>query len=348
MKQLTIAVPSYNSAAFISKGLDSYIYEDGTMDPRLEVIIVNDGSTDDTLKVARSYEERFPDGFTVIDKENGGHGSGINAGIDAARGRYYKVIDSDDWILTENLKDILDSLEASGADIVTTGFHTVNLASNVTLAYGAGDEKRELKMSEFVKIKDDILSAQMFHGLMYNTEFYRAAGIRMSEGVFFEDQEYAILPFMHAQTILLLPYFMYEYQTGNQSQSVNFENQGKKSDHLLIVLKNLIHYYNKIFENADGTAETEARRQYCSWRISNVVTSYYAAVLVKSSEREEGREKAAIFRGYLEDEAPDIAAATEDKYSKLTRMSRIPGVSAVYGKLFNSGLYKTFKKHWIK
>ena len=341
MKQLSIAVPSYNSAAFISKGLQSYIYEDGTMDPRLEVIIVNDGSTDNTLEVANEWVSRFPDGFRVIDKENGGHGSGINAGIDAAKGRYYKVIDSDDWILTDNLKPILDALENSSADIVTTGFHTVNMATGVSLAYGAGDEEKELPLAEFVPHKEEILSAQMFHGLMYNTDFYRNSGIRMSEGVFFEDQEYAILPFMHARTILLLPYYFYEYQTGNAAQSVNFANQGKKAGHLLKVLENLI-------DNYKNTPMDDAQRGYVSWRISNVVTSYYAAVLVKNTEKKAGREKAADFREFIMKEAPDIAGNTEGKYRTLMKLNRIPGASFLYGKLFGSGLYRSFKKRWIR
>ena len=343
MKQLTIAVPSYNSAGFIHIGLESYIYENGEMDPRLEIIIVNDGSTDDTLAVAESWREKYPDNIVVVDKENGGHGSGINAGMDRASGRYYKVIDSDDWIVTENLKPVLDALEKTKADIVTTGYHTVNMASNVTLAYGTGNvtEPTELTMARFVRDKEQYISAQQFHGLMYNTQFLRGTGIRMSEKIFFEDQEYAILPFMYADSVLVLPYFFYEYQIGNQQQSVNFANQGKREGHLKAVLEKMINCHKSARLNA-------AQEEFVSWRISNVVISYYATVLVKGADKKGGREKAAAFRYYLQKNEPVIYEACESKYRMMCRLNRIPGAAAIYGHLFNSKLYSTFKKRWIK
>ena len=174
MKQLTIAVPSYNSEGFLHKCLGSFVYEDGTMDPRLEIIVVNDGSTDNTVGVARQWQAKYPDNIVVVDKENGGHGSGINAGAKAASGRYYKVIDSDDWIVTENLSKILDCLEGTEADAVITGFHTVNIASGVVLPYGTEEgltAAKESSLSDFMKNYEAVPAVQSFHGLMYNTQF---------------------------------------------------------------------------------------------------------------------------------------------------------------------------------
>ena len=343
MKQLTIAVPSYNSAEFLHIGLESYTYEDWSMDPRLEVIIINDGSTDSTLEVANSWAEKYPDNIKVIDKENGGHGSGINAGMDNASGRYIKVIDSDDWIITENLRPVLDALEKTNADIVTTKFHTVNIASGVTLAYEMGDvsEPTEVSMADFVKHKEQYLCAQMFHGLMYNTQFLKDTGLRMSEKIFFEDQEYAILPFMYGKTVLLLPYFFYEYQIGSQNQSVTFENQGKRESHLRAVLEKMINCHKRAVLSA-------AQEEFVSWRISNVAVSYYATVLVKGKDKKGGREKAAAFRYYLQKNEPDIFGACEGKYKMMCRLNRVPGATALYGRLFNSKLYRSFKKRWVK
>lgn len=341
MKQLSIAIPAYNSEKFIEIGLNSFLYSDKTMDPRLELIIINDGSKDGTLNVANAWKERFPDNIKVVDKPNGGHGSGINAGIDNAGGRYYKVIDSDDWIVTENLKTILDNLEGTEADVVVTNYHTVNMASNVIIGYEAGQSVREISMAELAAEKGELLAAQQFHGLMYNTAFYRNLGIRMSEGVFFEDQEYAIIPFIYAETVLLLPYYLYEYQIGNQQQSVNFENQAKRSGHFLTVIKKIV----ECRENSEMKPEND---DFVSWRIGNSVTSYYATVLVKGKDKAQGKVLAAELKAYLHEKAPEIEAATDKKYSMMLKLGKIPGAASLYGKLFNSSLFSKFKKIWVK
>ena len=95
-KVLTITVPSYNVEKFLENTLDSFLDERILED--LEVLIVDDGSKDRTAEIGKQYEERYPDTFRVISKENGGHGSTINRGIKEARGTYFKVVDGDDWV----------------------------------------------------------------------------------------------------------------------------------------------------------------------------------------------------------------------------------------------------------
>ena len=94
MKLISFAIPCFNSYEYMGKCIESIL--PGGED--VEIIIVNDGSTDDTLKIAEAYAKKFPTIVRVIDKENGGHGSAVNAGLEAATGLYYKVVDSDDWL----------------------------------------------------------------------------------------------------------------------------------------------------------------------------------------------------------------------------------------------------------
>ena len=104
MKYISFAIPCYNSAEYMSRAIDSILI--GGED--VEILIVNDGSKDDTLKIAKEYESQYPTIVKVIDKENGGHGDAVNAGLRNASGKYFKVVDSDDWVEEQSLKKILE------------------------------------------------------------------------------------------------------------------------------------------------------------------------------------------------------------------------------------------------
>ena len=113
MKLLTIAVPCYNSAAYMKKCIESLL--PGGED--VEIIIVNDGSTDETREIAEKYRDDYPGIVRVVNKENGGHGSAVNAGIRNATGLFFKVVDSDDWVRADPYQQVLETLRSfAGAD----------------------------------------------------------------------------------------------------------------------------------------------------------------------------------------------------------------------------------------
>ena len=108
MKLLSFAVPCYNSAAYMAKCVESLLK--GGED--VEIIIVNDGSSDDTARIADEYATKYPTIVKAVHKENGGHGSAVNAGIENATGLFFKVVDSDDWVKEEAYMQILDTLRS--------------------------------------------------------------------------------------------------------------------------------------------------------------------------------------------------------------------------------------------
>jgi glycosyltransferase involved in cell wall biosynthesis len=122
-KIMSVSIASYNVEKFIRKALDSCCVPE-IMD-RLEVLIVNDGSTDGTLEIAREYESRYPDTFRVIDKENGGYGSTVNASIRAAAGKYFRLLDGDDWFDAEGLQKLIEELEEAEEDMIIAQFKRV-------------------------------------------------------------------------------------------------------------------------------------------------------------------------------------------------------------------------------
>ena len=191
-KLLTIIVPTYNAAAYLDKGLSSFAIKDEALFARLEVLIVNDGSTDDSAKIAQKYVERYPQVYRIINKENGGHGSGINVGAREAEGKYFKVIDADDWVDVKGFLSYLEKLQDMDADVIITPYQEYDVRNDKTkdliaqpLAYGHNYDLAEV-MDQWPQCHMDL----HFWGITYRTDFYQKLGYELVEGEFYEDQEY--------------------------------------------------------------------------------------------------------------------------------------------------------------
>lgn len=339
IKQLTVAIPAYNAEAYLEKCLDSLVGND----TRLEIIVVNDGSTDRTKAIANRYVETYPDQVHLINKENGGHGSGINCAVEQATGRYFKVIDADDWVMRDNLNLLLDALEKTEADAVLTGYRTINESSGKILTYPTDCRYtgQKISVSQLLKVYEEISSCCSFHGLLYRTQFYRSCGFRLSEGIFYEDHEYATLPFAHVETVLILPLLFYEYRIGNSGQSVAFGNQVKRIDHIEAVVRKILDY-------RDSCAPLRPdREEYIFRKLCVVVVSYFAVALVKDPDRKKGAEKAQRFRQWLENREPQLLERTSKKYKTMLWLHRFRFPANLYQGILDTNLYKRFRKIWM-
>ena len=106
MKLLSVAIPCYNSEAYMSKCINSLLIGG----EEVEIIIVDDGSSDRTAEIADDYAEKYPTIVKAIHQENGGHGQAVNTGIKNATGLYFKVVDSDDWVNQDAYYEVLKTL----------------------------------------------------------------------------------------------------------------------------------------------------------------------------------------------------------------------------------------------
>ena len=104
-KLLSIVVPTYNMSAYLCRCLDSVTRDD--VPDTLELIVVNDGSTDNSLSIMQEYAKKRPDIINIIDKTNGHYGSCVNAALKVATGKYFRILDADDWLDTEQLIQFL-------------------------------------------------------------------------------------------------------------------------------------------------------------------------------------------------------------------------------------------------
>ncbi len=232
MKILSVVVPSYNSEAFLHSCIESLV----AGGERMEVIIVNDGSKDNTGAIADEFAKKYPTIVRAIHQENGGHGEGINQGIRNASGRFMKVVDSDDH-LSGDLPAFLDLLEgpAFDADLVLNNYvykysdGRPDFVKNYQKYFPEGrifswDEmKKSFEIDQFL----------MIHACAFRTELLRKSGIVLPKHVFYEDNLYIVSMLPHTKKIFYTDKDLYLYTIGREGQSMAMEAIIRRYKHQL-------------------------------------------------------------------------------------------------------------------
>ena len=120
-KLLTISMASYNAEEYISEAIDSVLLNEKVAE-KIQVVVVNDGSKDKTKEIALNYQTKYKDSVVLVDKKNEGFGSTINSGIQEASGKYFMLLDADDWAISKNLEYLIDVLEKSNSDLIVAPY----------------------------------------------------------------------------------------------------------------------------------------------------------------------------------------------------------------------------------
>lgn len=221
MKTLTISVAAYNVEKTLEKTLASFnnpkIYND------LEVLIVDDGSTDNTKDIAKKYEKLAPNTFRYIYKKNGGHGSTINKGMELATGKYFKVVDGDDWVDTDSLVTFINYLKQQDSDLVLTNHVEIypNYSKKINLVDGMQPNK-SYTWDDNIDIKRVVL-----HTLTVKTSLLRKNNVHITEKCFYVDVEFVVWAAYVSHTITYFDLYLYMYRLGESNQSVAKTNMLK-------------------------------------------------------------------------------------------------------------------------
>ena len=272
-KILSVIIPSYNIEQYIGQCLDSFVLPSVMKD--IEILVINDGSKDTTPQLAKKYEQKYPDIFKVIDKENGGHGSTINKGIEIATGKYFKVVDGDDWVLEEGFINLVNYLKQVDDDIVFHNYLWVNAAT--------GQTKHEFEEPfkgvqyrhsyTFDEIADSLYLKM--HGMTYRTTLLREHQIRLDEHRFYVDTEYVLLPIPFVNKISFLQDDVYMYRLGIDGQSMNIKSMQKNISHHLGVLDTLLNYY----ANLSSEDISAPKLRYMERGIGRILSSQFKIYL---------------------------------------------------------------------
>lgn len=246
-KILTISIAAYNAEQYISKAIKSCILSEAYRN-LIEVIVVNDGSTDDTCILAKELQRQYPDVVFVIDKENGGYGSTINVALKKAHGKYFKLLDADDWFDTENLEYVVKKLVDTEEDMVLTNFlnYYGTNEKNIVNKYCLPKDRR-------INIGNiDFKTQFLMHGLCYKTELIKEKYISITEHCFYTDMEYVILYLPYIRSIRYFDKTVYIYRLNNSGQSVSIQGIKKHYEDSGIVLKKLLdkspNFTNRIYK----------------------------------------------------------------------------------------------------
>lgn len=268
-KLLTIVIPTYNVEKYLARTLDSLLTETDIYDD-LELIVVNDGSKDRSLEIAREYEANYPGVVKVVDKENGGHGSTINVGMKIATGKYFRVIDSDDWVNVDHFARYVRELRGLDVDIVLTNYsremiyegHQFYFTYSNNIEY---DTVYDLNTFDFKRFGWDYF---FMATSTFKTEKLRKANFELDENTFYVDMEFILLPFLEYESFIYLDYDIYRYFIGRDEQSISLVSMVKRRDNHEKVLRRLLAFYK-------DSDISENRKEYYQSILTGMLKTHY-------------------------------------------------------------------------
>ncbi|MCH5263811.1 MAG: glycosyltransferase family 2 protein [Lachnospiraceae bacterium] len=274
MKLLSVAIPCYNSQEYMRKCIDSLLV--GGED--VEILIVDDGSTDATGTVADEYAAKYPTVVKAIHKENGGHGSAVNAGLEASTGLYFKVVDSDDWVKESAYHRILETLHD-----ITAGESSLDMLISNFVYEKEGEAKHKVMKYHHALPQDRIFTWSevkhfhkgqyiLMHSVIFRTRLLKECGLKLPDNTFYVDNLFVFEPLPFVRNMYYLDVNFYRYYIGREGQSVNEDIMISRIDQQIKVNKIMIDY---LVDNID--------KIFCKRKLKNYMLNYLEIITVISS-----------------------------------------------------------------
>ena len=286
MKLLTIAVPCYNSQDYMEKCIESLVVGG----EEVEILIVNDGSADNTAEIADRLEERYPGIVRAIHQPNKGHGGAVNTGLENASGLYFKVVDSDDKVKASAFKSILDKLREykdaeEKIDLLISNFvyDKEGQAHKKVMQYRSAlpvnrmftwDETRHFKKGQYI----------LMHSVIYRTQLLKDCGMRLPEHCFYVDNIYVFEPMPSVKNMYYLDVNFYYYFIGRDDQSVNQEVMIRRLDQQSRVNRIMYDYFSDSVR--DGRIEKKSHLYKYMYNYLEIITTITSVLAIISQDEE--------------------------------------------------------------
>ncbi len=325
MKYITFAVPCYNSENYMRRCIDSLLA--GGRD--VEIILINDGSTDRTAQIADEYQLAHPDIVRAVHKENGGHGSGVNKGLELARGVYYKVVDSDDWLNQEAYRKLLARVkefcgggraefEEDIPDLFVCNYVYDHLDEGTRRSMDYRNIFPEEEICNWNTIGHFRPSQYLImHSLMFRTNILRKSGVKLPEHTFYVDNLFSYQPLPYVERIYYMDIDLYHYYLGREDQSVNEKVLMKRIDQQIRVTELVAECVdlNEVKKKYPKLASYMTRNISIMLSISSI-----HLLLIKTAEAEQKRRDM-----WERIKAHNAALYYRLRYSTLSGLTYLPG-----------------------
>ena len=271
-KILTVSVAAYNRENDLANALDSFV---SVKTPELvEVLVVDDGSTDWTAEIAHEYECQYPGLFRLISKENGGWGSTVNRGLSEAEGKYFKVLDADDLFNKECLDDYLDYLQVTDSDLVCTGYIANHLRTNKQVEHNRTHDGIEYRKTYSVEEVIDRIPMHI-HSLTFRTDRLRENNVYLTEYSFYVDKELNAKGLLSASTVSFIDMNVYIYNKEVEGQSMSVEGLNKHIDEHTNICLTLISLVEQ--------ANTPKKKVFLEKYVAQCISRNYSFLLMINS-----------------------------------------------------------------
>ena len=243
MKVLTVSVAAYNVGETLDEALAPFTKSKRLDD--IEILIVNDGSKDNTAEIASRYVSEYPQSFRLINKENGGWGSTLNASFAEARGVFFKQLDGDDFYSEENLDDFIDYLRDCDADLVCCPYvNFENMSGGIT---GIVKTLHFLPQMKALPVEEVGNFTPAMHSVTVRTSILTENNIHITEKCFYTDVEYTLKSYNNSATVSFYPFPIYHYRLARDGQSMSIAGVRKNyRDHVKMLTTMLEYFDNEV------------------------------------------------------------------------------------------------------
>ena len=290
MKILSIGIPCYNSKEYMHNAIESLLVckED------VEIIIVNDGSKDQTDEIGKKYQEQYPDTVKYVYQENGGHGEAVNTGLKNATGVYYKVLDSDDWFDKDEFKKVIKKLKELHKNNADVDMFIVNYvyekpSENKVKPINYTNAFPENKTFMWNEVKYFLPQQNLLmHSMIYRTQLLRDCKLVLPKHTFYVDNLFAYQPLPYVKKMYYMNVNLYRYFIGRGDQSVNEKIMISRIDQQLRVNKLMVDYYD-----ADKIKEDKLDKYMVKY--VTMITAVSTVLAIRSGLEENLQKKNELF-----------------------------------------------------